>query len=189
MIAVCWNRSCNKPKLHLEDSACLQITFLRQKRLSSSSVNGKVSALKSGKSEVRKDSAIHKLSPILEHGLLRICGRLCRAAMPEEGKHPVILSKDQHVSKLILRHIHVQSGHSGRNHMLSILREKNWITQANATARKIISSCTFCRRYKGKLGEQRMADLPTERITADLPSFTNVGVDYFGPIDVKRGCV
>ncbi len=73
-----------------------------------------ISALKSGKSEVRKDSAIHKLSPILEHGLLRIGGRLCRAAMPEEGKHPVILSKDQHVSKLILRHIHVQSGHSGR---------------------------------------------------------------------------
>ncbi len=33
-----------------------------------------------------------------------------------------------------------------------------------------------------------MADLPTERITADLPPFTNVGVDYFGPIDVKRGC-
>ncbi len=146
-----------------------------------------ISALKSGKSEVRKDSAIHKLSPILEHGLLRIGGRLCRAAMPEEGKHPVILSKDQHVSKLILRHIHVQSGHSGRNHMLSILREKYWITHANATARKIISSCTFCRRYKGKLGEQRMADLPTERITADLPPFTNVGVDYFGPIDVKRG--
>ncbi len=34
-----------------------------------------------------------------------------------------------------------------------------------------------------------MADLPTERITADLPPFTNVGVDYFGPIDVKRGWV
>ncbi len=32
-----------------------------------------------------------------------------------------------------------------------------------------------------------MADLPKERITADLPPFTNVGVDYFGPIDVKRG--
>lgn len=146
-----------------------------------------ISSLKSGRSEIRKHSAIHKLSPILEDGLLRIGGRLCKAAMPEERKHPVILSKDQHISKLILRHIHEKSGHSGRNHMLSILREKYWITQANATARKIISSCTFCKRHKGKLGEQKMSDLPEERITADLPPFSKVGVDYFGPIDVKRG--
>ena len=32
-----------------------------------------------------------------------------------------------------------------------------------------------------------MAVLPRDRITPDLPPFTNVGVDYFGPIEVKRG--
>lgn len=32
-----------------------------------------------------------------------------------------------------------------------------------------------------------MADLPTERIVPNLPLFTHVTVDYFGPIDVKRG--
>lgn len=67
--------------------------------------------------------------------------------------------------------------------MLSKLREKYWITHANATARKILSSCTFCKRHKGKLGEQKMSDLPAERST----SIFYVGVDYFGPIDVKRG--
>lgn len=35
--------------------------------------------------------------------------------------------------------------------------------------RKIISQCCFCKRYSGMVGEQ------------------NVGVDYFGPIGVKRG--
>lgn len=45
----------------------------------------------------------------------------------------------------------------------------------------------MCRRHRGKLGEQKMADLPLERILANLPSFTNTGVDYFGPIEVKRG--
>ena len=32
-----------------------------------------------------------------------------------------------------------------------------------------------------------MADMPKERISPDLPPFTNVGVAYFGPIEVKRG--
>lgn len=37
------------------------------------------------------------------------------------------------------------------------------------------------------MGAQKMADLPTERIVPNLPPFTHLGVDYFGPIDVKRG--
>ena len=32
-----------------------------------------------------------------------------------------------------------------------------------------------------------MADLPLERTLPDLPPFSSVGVDYFGPIEVRRG--
>ena len=32
-----------------------------------------------------------------------------------------------------------------------------------------------------------MSDLPVDRVTSDLPPFTDVGIDYFGPIEVKRG--
>lgn len=136
--------------------------------------------------EVKKGSSIRRLDPILEGGLLRVGGRLNRAAMPEDIKHPLILSKDTHVSNLILRHFHERLGHGGRNHVLSSVRKKYWITNANSAVRKIIGRCKFCRRYRGKTGEQKMADLPIERVVPDLPPFTNVGVDYFGPIDVKK---
>lgn len=32
-----------------------------------------------------------------------------------------------------------------------------------------------------------MADLPQDRVSPDEASFTRVGVDYFGPFEVKRG--
>ncbi|XP_057209123.1 uncharacterized protein LOC130565962 [Triplophysa rosa] len=107
--------------------------------------------------------------------------------MPEERKHPIILDKDHHIATLILRHIHQQLSHSGRNHMLSKLRKRYWIIKGNAAARKIIFSCGHCRRFGVKTSEQKMADLPKERLIPDLPPFTNVGVDYFGPVEAKRG--
>lgn len=118
---------------------------------------------------------------------MRVGGRLHRSAMPDETKHPYILPKDAHTSDLLLRHIHERSGHSGRNYMLSELRKKYWVLKGNSAARKIVSKCVVCRRVRGKTGEQKMADLPQERILPDLPPFTNVGLDYFGPRKVKRG--
>ena len=145
-----------------------------------------IETLKKGSLNVRKDSSIYKLDPKLDLEVLRVGGRLSRAAMPEDAKHPAILPKDHHVSKLILEKIHQQVGHCGRNHMLSLLRQKYWIPCANSLSRKIISECVVCRRLNQSVGEQKMADLPRQRITPDLPPFSHVGVDYFGPIEVRR---
>ncbi len=71
--------------------------------------------------------------------------------------------------------------------MLSELRKRYWAVQGNSAARRVISRCVVCRRMRGKTGEQKMANLPLERILPDLPPFTNVGLDYFGPIEVRQG--
>lgn len=70
--------------------------------------------------------------------------------------------------------------------MLSTLLRRYWIPHANAAARKVIRECMVCQKQRQKPGEQKMSDLPMDRISADLPPFTHVGVDYFGPIEVKR---
>jgi hypothetical protein len=83
--------------------------------------------------------------------------------------------------------IHQQVWHAGRNHMLSKLRQKFWLPSANSCATSLIKSSVFFRKLQGKVGEQKMADLPEDRITHDLPPFSHMRIDYLGPIEDKRG--
>ena len=138
-------------------------------------------------SRISKNGAIYQLDPILVNGVLRVGGRLSLSNLPYDAKHPIILPKQSIISKLIMFDAHKNVGHLEKNSMLSNLRQKYWIPNANSAAKQIISKCAMCRKYQAKVGEQKMSDLPKDRITPDEPSFTRVSVDYFGPIEVLRG--
>ncbi|XP_056001985.1 uncharacterized protein LOC125664373 [Ostrea edulis] len=139
-------------------------------------------------SYVKRSSCIRKLDSVLDKndGLLHVGGRLHRASMPAESKHPIILPSNHHVSSLILRQIHHDLKHSGRNHTLAALRERYWLIHAPSAIRKLISKCTVCRHLGSKVGEQKMASLPEDRLIPNEPPVTRVGVDYFGPLEVKQ---
>lgn len=143
-----------------------------------------IELLKKGHHVSRK-SSIRKLDPYLDGGLLWVGGRLHESSLPAESKHPIILPKGHRLSTLILQNIHHNLKHSGRNHMLSVLRQNYWLINAPSAIRSIISKCVVCRRQKSQVGEQKMSNLPKDRVKPDEPPFTRVGVDYFGPFEVK----
>lgn len=117
---------------------------------------------------VKKTSAIYKLAPMKIDGLLYVGGRLTRASIPNAAKHQLILPKKHHVVDLIVRHYHLKSGHSGLEHVLSLIRERFWILKARSAVKNVLRGCFDCRRRQAPLGEQQMADLPTDRVPESL---------------------
>ena len=144
--------------------------------------------LQSPQKSIRRSSSLCRLDPVVIKGVISVGGRLNNAPYNSlEANHQIILPKQHHVSDLIIRYFHKRSAHFGQEYVLARIRERFWIMQARPSVRRIIRSCFDCKRRCGKPGKQKMADLPEDRVTADKPPFSFVGIDCFGPFLVKRG--
>ena len=153
-------------------------------------------AFKTERKQLQKDgfvtlnSPIAQLDPYLDdQGFVRVGGRLEKCTGIEE-RHPIILPK-HFVTVLIIRELHQANAHAGVNFVLSMLRRKFYVMTAYSMVRRIIRQCVECRKLFAKPQEQKMANLPEARVALNEPPFSRVGVDYFGPMQVKyrRGTV
>ena len=141
-----------------------------------------------GPVKVRRGDPLAELRPSVRNGVLVVEGRLGEShSIPESAKRPMLLPRKRHVSRLLIRRAHLSVGHQGRDHTFWKLREQYWILGAGSEIRKMLRSCVTCRRVNSRPQRQLMADLPSERVTADTPAFSHVGLDVFGPIAVKSG--
>ena len=149
-------------------------------------LNDDINNIKNG-SKIKKSSSIIKLNPFLDSkGILRIGGRLKRSTLNIEEKHPVILPKKHHVSKLVIEWCHNMVAHSGRGITLNKIRECGfWIVGCNNLTKNVISKCLKCRTLYGRTGSQKMGQIPAER-TEIVSPFTYCGTDMFGPFYIKE---
>ncbi|XP_035808144.2 uncharacterized protein LOC118470918 [Amphiprion ocellaris] len=138
--------------------------------------------LKEGRQTIMKQSALKKLNPAVDKdGLLHVGGRLSSAELTEEEKHPLIIPHGHHIATLLVRHFHEQVAHQGRHITEGAIRGAGyWIIGGKRLVSSVIHKCVTCRKLRGRLEDQKMADLPTDRLTPE-PPFTSVGLDVFGP--------
>ena len=135
------------------------------------------------------NSSLLPLQPVLVDGIIRVGGRLNKAPIPFEAKHQVLLSPAHPLSRSVVQDIHQRHFHVGREHTLALVRQQFWILRGKSFIRKIINECLHCKKISAKPTVPLMASLPKERLALCEPPFTNTGVDYFGPMNVKRGRV
>ncbi|KAL3081150.1 hypothetical protein niasHS_012671 [Heterodera schachtii] len=122
---------------------------------------------------------------------LKCQGRLGNANLPIQSKNPIFLPAEAWTTKLIIVHYDRIHKHCGPRILLSKIREKFWIPRGRQTVQNALYSsrigCLACKKEKLKpYAYPEAPNLPKERVNETRP-FNNTGIDYFGPLKVKRG--
>ena len=121
-----------------------------------------------------------------ESDTLRCKGRIENAVIPINARHPIYLPTESPLTRLLILQAHANVMHSGVNDTLNNLRSEYWVPQGRRMVRKILRRCVLCRRYEGlPYTHGPLASLPVERLEI-APAFTNVGVDFAGPLLVRQ---
>ena len=156
--------------LHHAERFLIQIT---QKRYYAKELHDLVSG------NISKSSSLLKLSPFLDkEGIIRVGGRANKGTLLSyEEKHPIILPKESHLSRLLVIRHHQSSSHLGTTYTLASLRQTGyWIVSGMKLVKDVLKKCVVCKRLRGPAEKQLMGELPNERLTP-TPPFVNVGMD------------
>ena len=143
-------------------------------------------AQKSMHSRLKKDN-FQMLSPFIDdEGIIRVGGRMHKAIMSYETKHPALLPHDHKICRLITQEAH-QCGHPGVATTAAKTRTNYLILWVDDLAKTVKLKCVTCREMEPKTETHIMADLPNHRTAPDSPPFYYMSCNYFGPLTVKVG--
>ena len=134
-------------------------------------------------------SPLAPLNPRLVDGLLRVGGRLHHSHLSHSQKYPIILPSRHHITDLIIQDVHLRLLHGGASVTSTMLQQKYWVLHKASSVKRVINKCVQCAKCRAKLSKQLMADLPPARVNPPPRPFTNCGVDYAGPIQMKAQLV
>lgn len=122
-----------------------------------------------------------------EEDLVVVRGRISAPNRRREVSVPILLPKDSHLTVLIATDCHVKTGHSGRTTTIHEMRARGfWVIGIRRLVASILRGCVLCLRHHAPFLQQRMADLPADRVTPGSP-FDHCGMDCFGPFLVREG--
>lgn len=117
---------CEKEKTTVETISLEELNrakIMTVKLIQGEEFEEEIKALKDNR-QISLSSRVLALRPYLDdYGILRVGGRLRHAAIPEEGKHPILLSAAHHFTTLLIIQQHEKLFHVG---VQTTLREEFW---------------------------------------------------------------
>jgi len=118
-------------------------------------------------------------------GIYRLKGRLEGAHLSFDAKHPILLNHLSYFTKLVVIRAHHAVKHMRGKSTLNEVRTRFWICKGRLTVAAAIRNCVRCKEVIGTpLVGPPPPDLPSFRVAYEF-AFSNVGIDYAGPLMVK----
>ncbi|XP_059054651.1 uncharacterized protein LOC131848728 [Achroia grisella] len=181
-----FNRDSNLQSPTASDIQKAEIAILRKSQIDS--FNQEMALLHDSK-PLPKSSKLLSLSPVLdEEGLLRLDSRIKRLKNVDcDVVSPIILDGRHPAVRLLIRHYHVKAAHTFNELVCNELKQRFWIFRCRSEVRSIAKRCMFCVKRKANPQIPPTGDLPEMRLDHHSRPFTNVGLDYFGPVEVTIG--
>ena len=96
---------------------------------------------------IKTTSSLYKLDPFLDNdGLVRIGGRLHKATIPFEEKHPVVIPENSHITTFLIQHYDCKvQRHQGRGMAHNSIRQAGyWIINGRSAVFSFIARCVKC---------------------------------------------
>ncbi|XP_037930202.1 uncharacterized protein LOC119664930 [Teleopsis dalmanni] len=136
-----------------------------------------------------KISALRKLSPFIDaQNDLRMKGRLDKAACNADSiKFPIILSRKNYITKLIVDWYHRKWKHLNHETVVNEIFQKYHILGLRRPLKQVRNNCQHCKVRDASPKLPEMSVLSETRLSAYSRPFSHVGIDYFGPYTVTVG--
>lgn len=155
------------------------------KRMQRDEFSKELLALEGG-NELNRGSRLKSLNPFLYDGIIKVGGRLNKANLTEQQRHPIVLAAKHRVTRLLFENYHIKLLHCGPQLLIANIREKYWPLSGRVMARSVVRKCIKCVKTRPHFEYPLMADLPKDRVQESLP-FIITGVDFAGPIMIRSG--
>ena len=117
--------------------------------------------------------------------ILRCRTRIGKSTVPDSNKQPILLPSRNRFSELIIADCHEGVFHNGTVDTLNLMRQRYWVLRGREQVKRLVRRCTVCKKLEGLPFKTVFnPDLPRFRVD-EAPPFSNVGIDFAGPLLVK----
>ncbi|XP_055585016.1 uncharacterized protein LOC129737877 [Uranotaenia lowii] len=175
---------------HLEQAELIAAEKLIFRTIQNEVYSAEIAILREGGGRrIKRNSPLAQLSPFIDiDGVVRIESRISEAAfISYDTRNPIILPKKHHATELIVLWYHRKYLHCNTETIINELRQRFHVSSLRTMVRRIRKQCTHCQVYKASPAVPRMSPLPAARLRAFHRPFSFVGLDYFGPMNIRVG--
>ena len=131
-----------------------------------------------------KGCKLAQYSPRLDS---EVGGRLARAKVNFDFKHPYLIPADHLLASMIVYHLHSEAKHQGWHITSAAIRQAGYyLGRGGRVFRCLINNCFLCKKLCGKLLSQMMSELPSDSLE-DTPPFQSTAIDVFEPFYIHKG--